>query len=479
MFDGLTVVELKAKCDRLGVSKTGKKADLVKRLKAATPMKPKSKSKPKRSSSRGRSPAKPKKAGTPKKSASPSRRSSSRSKAATSAPRSPSPAPSTSEASPHCFIFEAPLPPSCLLTPSGASNIASHAYKAGGSTTFDDFMNPYWNSWVSHLPHWMAPNLVTTLGGSFCLLSYALVMYHSPSLDSAVPPWVFLVCGFNTWAYYTLDCLDGKQARRTGTSSPLGQLFDHGVDCLGNISHFTAIGAALAAGPTRLALAGQVSLQFSFFVAQWQEYHLRSLPHKFGELGVTEVNHLQALTLAAFGAFGLAGYDTAGAMNTAVLSNGMKANECVIIGWIVLNVVLICISLNMTVVQTSNYKSLLHLFSPLLACLPVLILPPGCLSVNFGLVSACTGLLFGYVTNKMIVFSMARMTYGTLQPDVLAILAAACASRGPLTEYGATVLWRAAVCWQLCRFVAWSRGAIKQLCARLGVRCFRIEYKKE
>lgn len=28
--------------------------------------------------------------------------------------------------------------------------------------------------------------------------------------------------------YLHLDCIDGKQARRTKSSSPLGQLFDHG-----------------------------------------------------------------------------------------------------------------------------------------------------------------------------------------------------------------------------------------------------------
>jgi phosphatidylglycerophosphate synthase len=27
----------------------------------------------------------------------------------------------------------------------------------------------------------------------------------------------------------TLDAMDGKQARRTGSSSPLGELLDHGV----------------------------------------------------------------------------------------------------------------------------------------------------------------------------------------------------------------------------------------------------------
>lgn len=29
---------------------------------------------------------------------------------------------------------------------------------------------------------------------------------------------------------YFIDGIDGKQARRTGTSGPLGELFDHGVD---------------------------------------------------------------------------------------------------------------------------------------------------------------------------------------------------------------------------------------------------------
>jgi phosphatidylglycerophosphate synthase len=32
--------------------------------------------------------------------------------------------------------------------------------------------------------------------------------------------------------YLNLDSIDGKQARRTGTSSPLGELFDHGCDAI-------------------------------------------------------------------------------------------------------------------------------------------------------------------------------------------------------------------------------------------------------
>lgn len=47
-----------------------------------------------------------------------------------------------------------------------------------------------------------------------------------------VPRWVYLLSAFSVWIYCQLDCIDGKQARRTKTSSPLGQLFDHGCDAL-------------------------------------------------------------------------------------------------------------------------------------------------------------------------------------------------------------------------------------------------------
>jgi hypothetical protein len=41
--------------------------------------------------------------------------------------------------------------------------------------------------------------------------------------------WAFLWYAASLWTYQALDALDGKQARRTGSSSPLGELFDHGI----------------------------------------------------------------------------------------------------------------------------------------------------------------------------------------------------------------------------------------------------------
>lgn len=45
-----------------------------------------------------------------------------------------------------------------------------------------------------------------------------------------VPGWVWLACAFSHFMAHTLDGIDGKQARRTGSSGPLGELFDHGCD---------------------------------------------------------------------------------------------------------------------------------------------------------------------------------------------------------------------------------------------------------
>jgi ethanolaminephosphotransferase len=40
----------------------------------------------------------------------------------------------------------------------------------------------------------------------------------------------------------TLDAIDGKQARRTGSSSALGELFDHGCDAIScRIFHFLIV----------------------------------------------------------------------------------------------------------------------------------------------------------------------------------------------------------------------------------------------
>ena len=74
-----------------------------------------------------------------------------------------------------------------------------------------------------------------------------------------------LFYAFALWIYYTLDNIDGKQARRTGSSSPLGEL------CLGVIIQ----SKAFALSSIYLVLLLLIAC-LTFFITTWERllYHL-------------------------------------------------------------------------------------------------------------------------------------------------------------------------------------------------------------
>jgi phosphatidylglycerophosphate synthase len=74
----------------------------------------------------------------------------------------------------------------------------------------------------------VAPNLITLVGLIINVIGTLTYMYHDVTCTELMPSWVIYFGVFCSFMYQTLDAVDGKQARRTGTSSPLGQLFDHG-----------------------------------------------------------------------------------------------------------------------------------------------------------------------------------------------------------------------------------------------------------
>ena len=82
------------------------------------------------------------------------------------------------------------------------------------------------------VPRWVAPNLLTLVGLIHAVAAYVLLLVHSPGLDGAAPPWVYVACAACLFVYQTMDGMDGKQARRTNSGSPLGEVIDHGADAI-------------------------------------------------------------------------------------------------------------------------------------------------------------------------------------------------------------------------------------------------------
>jgi len=64
------------------------------------------------------------------------------------------------------------------------------------------------------------------------LSGIALLIFQDFTLAKNIPNWNFFVFAFACFAYQTFDAVDGVHARMLKASSPLGQLFDHGIDAL-------------------------------------------------------------------------------------------------------------------------------------------------------------------------------------------------------------------------------------------------------
>jgi phosphatidylglycerophosphate synthase len=139
------------------------------------------------------------------------------------------------------------------------------------------------------------------------------------------------LCSLGLFAYQSLDAIDGKQARRTNSSTPLGELFDHGCDAVSTglfiyiylekksekifISFvcqvFVAIGCSAALGlgksPWVLFLVCFFAM-VTFYTAHWQTYVTGTL--KFGTIDVTEAQLIIYSIYFLSGIFGVSMWST-------------------------------------------------------------------------------------------------------------------------------------------------------------------------
>ncbi|GET93689.1 aminoalcoholphosphotransferase, putative [Leishmania tarentolae] len=105
-------------------------------------------------------------------------------------------------------------------------------------------LQPYWNFVVNLVPMTIAPNRITFTGFLIGMSSAAFLVYFYFFEGGVYPSWSLYYAAFALFTYQTLDAIDGKQARRTGTCSPLGELFDHGCDAF--LTPFVLLSVSLA-----------------------------------------------------------------------------------------------------------------------------------------------------------------------------------------------------------------------------------------
>ncbi|PNY26771.1 CDP-alcohol phosphatidyltransferase class-I family protein [Tolypocladium capitatum] len=176
------------------------------------------------------------------------------------------PSPSAETATAECISDEALI------------HLKSYKYSSVDKSPVSKYiLGPWWNAFVEFLPLWIAPNMVTLLGFMFILANVGLLVIFMPDLVGPGPAWLYFSFASGLFMYQTMDNVDGKQARRTGTSSGLGELFDHGIDSLNCTLASLLETAAMGLGTSHAGVFTALCPCLPMFFSTWETYHTHTL----------------------------------------------------------------------------------------------------------------------------------------------------------------------------------------------------------
>lgn len=173
-----------------------------------------------------------------------------------------------------------------FLTVEAAQAIPNYQYKGEDrSLLYQYILSPLAQFLVDRCtPSTMAPNTITLSGLCLMVLAYCIFWWYVPTLHienlDTLPRWIFLYNAAAMLTYQTLDNMDGKQARKTKSSSPLGMLFDHGCDAINSIFGSANWIVAMGLNPMEDALLSFIIVlgpYAIFYIATWEEYYTGEL----------------------------------------------------------------------------------------------------------------------------------------------------------------------------------------------------------
>ena len=165
-------------------------------------------------------------------------------------------------------------------------NMKNFKYRStDDSILYQKCMSPCLNKVVNYIPRNIAPNLITLISLCFNILA-SIISYNDGGFDFEykLKPNTCIIIGSFQLLYQLLDNIDGKQARRTGNSTPFGMLMDHGCDVFTNI--FTSYNLSkllLVGNDDYLSFSVFFGLLLGFYMMTFEEY-------KLGEMHFPPIN---------------------------------------------------------------------------------------------------------------------------------------------------------------------------------------------
>ncbi|KAI8336590.1 CDP-alcohol phosphatidyltransferase-domain-containing protein [Chlamydoabsidia padenii] len=361
----------------------------------------------------------------------------------------------------------------------------------------------YWNWAIELFPLWIAPNLITLIGLFFMIFNVILVCVYAPDfLGTNAPSWIYLSFALGLWLYSTFDNVDGKQARRTGTSSPLGELFDHGCDAL-NTTYVAILQiTALGLGHSTLTIVLFITTMAGFYLSTAEEYYTGVL--YLGVVnGPTEGIILTCMAFLWTWIYGVSSWhvpwDTVPSLSwiSNLLPPGTTGAQLFVWGTLIFFVMTHCTVVFHSMYQACRQKGIHVGEAASRSLLPMAVFAIAqyywCMSSHsiimtgghFLLFALANGTLFGLMASSIILAHLTRSPFPNLLAMVTPVIVMAVLINAPAMigiqlisgHFELVLLWTELVAYVVI-YGVWVILVIDGFCNYLGIRCLVIARNK-
>ncbi|CAD8048632.1 unnamed protein product [Paramecium primaurelia] len=146
------------------------------------------------------------------------------------------------------------------------------------SLLYNYVLSPFANWCLKYVPLNVAPNTLTLLG-LICIIICHILFYFvmGDNFQGTIPDWLLWTTFILHMIYMNFDNLDGKQARRTHNSSPLGMILDHNFDSMIIAIQGTNFVTCLQCGQSLLAFLLICVPTYPFYIIAHEEYYTHEM----------------------------------------------------------------------------------------------------------------------------------------------------------------------------------------------------------
>ncbi|CAF3449376.1 unnamed protein product [Rotaria socialis] len=348
--------------------------------------------------------------------------------------------------------------------------LKEHTYASEGITLLDPYMQKFWRRLVEYCPLWVAPNLITIVGLAINISASILLMFLTNGAKEPCARWMYFLTAIGLFIYQSLDAIDGKQARRTNSSTPLGELFDH-------VFVTVACCCALQLGLRPWVMFWCCMSSFvTFYCAHWQTYVSGKL--RFGKLDCTEAQftfilvylistidprvwsatmpiiNIEYRVLVAFSAICSAIWSSANNINI-ISKGGCGRHYSSVAGSSIIYPILPMIFL-MLLAITAGYRSISNV-----------------LEEHTSLLLVCYGIVFSKITNRLIVAHMSKSLLNSWDWAYMGPIAI-CVNQYLNCLISEEIFFWFFLIYNLFDLLRYNIKVCQELCDALNIYCFRI-----